>query len=84
MASSLNFKPDTKGLKAGNYVVYNDGRICFPALVIEVTATTKARIRPLEHVDDDYNPKHQVNTYRRWMAIIRDPNVLQEIKELYY
>ena len=61
----------TQGLKAGDIVDYDDGKRQFRATVIKVTATTKAQIKPHSDVDDIFNSKNIINTYRLSMKIVK-------------
>jgi len=63
---------DTKGLKKGDIVYYNDGHWKYNAIVINVTSTQKAQIRPLTHIDNIINPTYIINTYRKFMTIVNN------------
>ena len=65
------FRPNgsTRGLKAGDIVVYDDHNKNFKAKVIKVTSSQKAQIKPLTDVDDTFNTSNIINTYRSFMKI---------------
>lgn len=63
----------TKGLKPGFKVRYSDGRRDFDAVVIEVSSSQKAVIEALTDVDDTFNTRTKVNTYRKFMKIPSGP-----------
>ena len=61
--------PSTKGLKSGDLIAYDDGQRQFTAIIINVTSTQKAQVRPLIYVDNIFNPTRIINTYRKFMMI---------------
>jgi hypothetical protein len=61
--------PSTKGLKSGDLIIYNDGYTQFPAFIISITSTQKAQIKPLIDVNETFNTKYIINTYRKFMTI---------------
>ena len=62
----------TKGLKVGDIVEYNNSGLKFNAKVLEVSSTQKAVIQALTDVDETFNTRNRVNTYRKNMKIIEE------------
>jgi len=63
----------TPNLKPGDFVLYrgpeyNNDMI---AMVIKVTSSTKAQIKPLEYYNNMFNPNSIINIYRKNMTIIK-------------
>lgn len=67
-----NKMSSTRGLKAGDIILYDDGVVRFLATVINVTSSQKAQIRSHMHVNDLFQPQNLVNTYRKYMTIVRE------------
>lgn len=64
-------KSSTAGLKGGDIVLYTDKEVEFKAKVMAVTSTTKALICALTYINETFNPNTHVNTYRKYMTIIK-------------
>lgn len=67
----LNFLMSTKGLKNGDVVDYKYNGLQFTATVVNVTSSQKAQIRAHLPVNDYFNPSTVVNTYRKYMTIVK-------------
>lgn len=70
-------KSKTAGLKAGDWVLYQDDQgLTFKAIVDKVTATTKADIRAVRYLDPEINPNVIFNANRKYLTIIEPENIV--------
>lgn len=64
-------KSKTAGLKAGDWVMYQDDNgIEYKAVVEAVTASTKANIRPLRYLTPEINSDKIINVNRKYLTMI--------------
>lgn len=72
-------KSRTAGLKAGDSVMYQDDNgIEYKAIVEDVTASTKANIRPLRYLTPEINSDTVLNVNRKYLTIIEPENMVRK------
>lgn len=63
-------KSPTAGLKAGDKVLFVEGKYNFEAIVTGRIASTKVMITPIVDVDDIYNTKKEADVARKSLTIV--------------
>lgn len=63
-------KSTTAGLKAGDKIMFDNGEVRFEAVTINVLATTKAQIKALTYINEQFNPNVVSDVNRKFMTIV--------------